>query len=82
MNYAIFTGSGPCGGGSGGRIALYYQQEEFTGTFQACGGYSQTSPGAVGTIYREKVVNSGRNVVLLTVDGGTSYPEQVSMDIS
>ena len=74
----IYIGSGRCGGGSGGRIALYYQQEEFTGTFEAGGGHSSYSPAAAGTVYREKIVDSGRNVVLLTVDGGTSYPKLVS----
>ena len=77
--FPVLAGAGASGGGSGGRIAFYYEQDEFTGTFEAHGGYSRVSPGAVGTIYREKITTSGRNVLLLTVDGGPSYPELVSI---
>ena len=46
------------GGGSGGRIALYYQKGFFDGVLEAAGGSGDVENGAAGTVYVEKAGNS------------------------
>ena len=46
------------GGGSGGRIALYYQKGFFDGFLEAAGGNGDVENGAAGTVYVERAGNS------------------------
>ncbi|MCC6235104.1 MAG: hypothetical protein IT580_20845, partial [Verrucomicrobiales bacterium] len=47
------------GGGGGGRIALYFDSDDFTGDVRACGGVGGEAgkPGGAGTIYRRRVTD-------------------------
>ncbi|MCK9555386.1 Ig-like domain-containing protein [bacterium] len=63
-----------CGGGGGGRIAVYYTTNNFTGTITARGGYSATGSsntefGGAGTIYLKKTGEEPE----IVVEHGATY---------
>lgn len=49
----LFAGLSNTGGGGGGRLAVRYAAEEWTGSFEAYGGTSTSGFGGAGTIYVE-----------------------------
>ena len=58
------NGGGVGGGGGGGRIAIWYEQSEFTGSAVAHGGTSDVECGGAGTIlWRSTTTNYNRLVV-------------------
>lgn len=48
-----FAGLSNTGGGGGGRLAVRFTAEEWTGSFEAYGGTSTSGFGGAGTIYVE-----------------------------
>lgn len=48
-----FAGLSNTGGGGGGRLAVRFTAEEWTGFFEAYGGTSTSGFGGAGTIYVE-----------------------------
>ena len=60
------------GGGSGGRIALYYDEGFFDGVLQAAGGLGTVENGAAGTVYVEQGSNSSALRSLLIDNSGRS----------
>lgn len=49
----LFAGLSNTGGGGGGRLAVRFTAEEWTGSFEAYGGTSTSGFGGAGTIYVE-----------------------------
>ena len=62
------------GGGSGGRIAVYYNGEEWTGSMTTYGGRADDRRvGAAGTVYTEEALsNDGLNRIL-TIDNRDAH---------
>lgn len=48
-----FAGLSNTGGGGGGRLAVRFTAEEWTGSFEAYGGTSTSGFGGAGTVYVE-----------------------------
>ena len=72
----VQIGSGSIGGGgSGGRIALYFTDNTFTGLFTAYGGSSSYEPGAAGTVYQESKVMTPRFRSLMVDNNGQTIRE-------
>lgn len=95
----VFTGTGSLianggngyrngGGGAGGRIACFFTNNTYTGTFQAYGGRSDLFSGGAGTVYlasndgafRKLIVDnqntdtrSGDNITDIERDGGRTW---------
>jgi hypothetical protein len=84
-----FFGGG--GGGGGGRIATYFNSNQFTGTFSAEGGEGFLASGGAGTIYLktnsistaavilDNSGNPGTNTPLDSLIGGATSPVNLSV---